>query len=175
MNQPASNVTLKHPTGPWWTIYGSAGEIVQQIGQVFPHLTQNAQASDFPMIVAQASAEWAQLVGSTGSTPNGSQGGGSQNFNQGNGGGFGGNQNSGGNGFGGGGNQGGGYNNGGGGGGSQQGGGTPEPTHVPRPHCLHGEMVWRSGIGKQSNKAYAMWTCTSNDRNNQCKPEFPPR
>lgn len=69
MNQAASNVTLKHPTGPWWTIYGTAGEIVQQIGQVFPHLTQGAQATDFPVIVAQASAEWAQLVGATSQTP----------------------------------------------------------------------------------------------------------
>lgn len=69
MNQAASNVTLKHPTGPWWTIYGTAGEIVQQIGQVFPHLTQGAQATDFPVIVAQASAEWAQVVGATSQTP----------------------------------------------------------------------------------------------------------
>lgn len=55
-----SNVTLKHPTGPWWTIYGTAGEIVQQIQQVFPHLTGGP--TDFPLIVANASSEWATLV-----------------------------------------------------------------------------------------------------------------
>lgn len=68
MNQPASNVTLKHPTGPWWTIYGTAGEIAQQIAGVFPHLAIN-NATDFPMMVAQASTEWATLVGATGQTP----------------------------------------------------------------------------------------------------------
>lgn len=66
-------------------------------------------------------------------------------------------------------------NQGGGGFGGNQGGGTPEPTHVPRPHCAHGEMAWKSGNRKADNKPYAFWTCQSNDRNNQCKPEFPPR
>ncbi len=70
-------------------------------------------------------------------------------------------------------------NQGGGGfGGNQnanQGGGTPEPTNIQRPHCAHGEMLWKSGNRKADNKPYAFWTCQSNDRNNQCKPEFPPR
>lgn len=69
MNQPASNVTLKHPTGPWWTIYGTAQEIAQQIALVFPHLAINS-ATDFPAMVSQASTEWATLVSATSTTPN---------------------------------------------------------------------------------------------------------
>lgn len=65
----SGNVQLKSPTGPWWVINGTPGEIVQQIGQVFPHLVQNPQATDFPVIVAQAAAEWAQLVSATSQTP----------------------------------------------------------------------------------------------------------
>jgi hypothetical protein len=152
VNQPASNVTLKHPTGPWWTIYGTAGEIADQIAQVFPHLAIN-QASDFPVMVSQASAEWAQLVGATGQTPN--QGNpGNQNFgNQGGGGGFSGQGNGGHNG-----------NRG------NQGGGAPGGESR---FCAHGEMQWKSGTSKTTNKPYAGWFCTSSDRNNQCKPEWP--
>jgi hypothetical protein len=102
----------------------------------------------------------------------GQQGGGQANpGNQG----FGGNQGGGNGGFSGQGN--GGYNgnqNQGGGGGQQGGGGgTPEPPG--RPNCAHGEMLWKTGKRKLDSKAYAMWTCQSRDRNNQCKPEFPPR
>lgn len=160
MNQPASNVTLKHPTGPWWTIYGTASEIAQQIALVFPHLAIQS-ATDFPVMVSQASAEWAQLVGATGQTPNGGNPG-NQNF--GNGGNQGGNSG----GFGG------GQGNGGYNGNQNQGGGggNGAPNNESR-YCAHGEMAWKSGTSKTTNKPYAGWFCTSSDRNNQCKPEWP--
>lgn len=155
MNQPASNVTLKHPTGPWWTIYGTAGDIVQQIGQVFPHLTQNVGPTDFPAIVAQASTEWAQLVGATGQTPN--QGNpGNQNF----GGNSGGNQ--GGNGFGG------GQGNGGFNGNNNQ-GGSAAPGGGKT--CVHGAMEWKDFTSKAGNHVKG-WFCQAPNRNDQCKPEY---
>lgn len=71
-------------------------------------------------------------------------------------------------------NQGGGWGgNSGGNQNSNQGGGTPEPPG--RPNCAHGPMEWKSGNRKADNKPYAFWTCTSSDRNNQCKVQFPPR
>lgn len=42
----------------------------------------------------------------------------------------------------------------------------------PAPTCAHGEMVWRSGVSKQSGKPYKLWSCTA-PRDQQCKPVYP--
>lgn len=143
MNQPASNVTLKHPTGPWWTIYGTAGDIVQQIGQVFPHLTQNVGPTDFPAIVAQASAEWAQLVGATSQTPNQS------------------NSNQGGNS--------GGWGNSGGNNNNNRAANQNQPGPGATPQCAHGDRKYVAPAGA----SWKAWMCPlPKDAVGKCDPEW---
>lgn len=38
--------------------------------------------------------------------------------------------------------------------------------------CAHGEMAFKSGVSKSSGKPYKGFFCPSNDRNNQCPPQF---
>jgi len=46
----------------------------------------------------------------------------------------------------------------------------PEPaTPQPNPYCKHGEMMFKSGQSKTTGKAYQGYTCTSTNRNDQCK------
>lgn len=46
----------------------------------------------------------------------------------------------------------------------------PEPaTPQPNPYCKHGEMLFKSGQSKTTGKAYQGYTCTSTNRNDQCK------
>jgi hypothetical protein len=39
------------------------------------------------------------------------------------------------------------------------------------PTCPHGVKEYKSGVGK-TGKPYKRWACPSQDRNNQCKPEW---
>ncbi len=63
-----------------------------------------------------------------------------------------------------------------GGGSNQQRRGRPQgATEAPngeKRYCDHGEMRWRSGISQAGN-TYAGWYCTSQNRDQQCKPEYP--
>lgn len=61
----------------------------------------------------------------------------------------------------------------------QRGGGQPgKPegaTQAPNSesrYCKHGEMPWKSGTSRQG-KTYAGWFCSSQDRNDQCDPQWP--
>lgn len=153
----ALTATIKAGAGydaPWIVVRADNPQQLQERLNAVANLTG-------PLVAAAQvlQGEWSGQQGGGQTNP------GSQNFgNQNQGGGWSGNQGNGG------------YSgNSGGNQNANQGGGTPEPTHVPRPHCAHGEMLWKSGNRKADNKPYAFWTCQSNDRNNQCKPEFPPR
>ena len=42
----------------------------------------------------------------------------------------------------------------------------------PAPSCLHGQMTFREGTGRQSGKPYKAYFCPSRDRNNQCDAQF---
>jgi hypothetical protein len=51
----------------------------------------------------------------------------------------------------------------------------PERQQAPggqSKYCSHGEMVFKSGVAKSSGKPYKGFFCPSDDRDEQCKPEF---
>lgn len=50
-------------------------------------------------------------------------------------------------------------------------GATQAPNGETAPTCAHGTMVWKSGISKAGN-TYKGYFCPSQDRDNQCKPQF---
>ena len=57
---------------------------------------------------------------------------------------------------------------------SQQPKGTPvaQPGNAgAAPSCQHGPRVFREGVSK-AGKPYKAWFCSSQDRNDQCKPEW---
>lgn len=39
-------------------------------------------------------------------------------------------------------------------------------------NCLHGAMVWRTGVSKSTGKPWAAWMCQAPDKDDQCKPLF---
>ncbi|GGU45652.1 hypothetical protein [Lentzea flava] len=67
-------------------------------------------------------------------------------------------------------------NNNSSGGSNQQRRGRPQAaTEAPngeKRYCDHGEMRWRSGISQAGN-TYAGWYCTAQNRDQQCRPEYP--
>lgn len=57
---------------------------------------------------------------------------------------------------------------------SQQPKGTPvaQPGNAgAAPSCQHGPRIFREGVSK-AGKPYKAWFCSSQDRNDQCKPEW---
>jgi hypothetical protein len=50
--------------------------------------------------------------------------------------------------------------------------GATEAPNGEKRFCDHGEMRWRSGISQAGN-TYAGWYCTAQNRDQQCKPEYP--
>ncbi|QFG25470.1 hypothetical protein [Actinomadura sp. WMMB 499] len=63
-----------------------------------------------------------------------------------------------------------------GGGGYQRTGGGGQQASTPppgasQPSCDHGPMEFKTGVSKKGN-SYKVWSCTSPDRDNQCKGIF---
>jgi hypothetical protein len=56
---------------------------------------------------------------------------------------------------------------------------TLDPDAIPfdggepsAPTCMHGPRVYREGVSGKTGKPYKMWACPSDDRANQCQPEW---
>lgn len=61
------------------------------------------------------------------------------------------------------------------GGGNAQASERPARQEAPggeKRYCEHGEMRFRSGVSKRTGKPYKMFACPSNDRDNECDPQF---
>jgi hypothetical protein len=44
------------------------------------------------------------------------------------------------------------------------------PVPQQNPHCKHGEMLYKTGTSAKTGNPYTGYTCTSKNREDQCKP-----